>query len=51
MAKKTKEQIEAENKSLMEAFGEAGIRGRRISSAEMDMDVLSKLNASKLKKS
>lgn len=45
MAKKTKEQIEAENKSLMEAFGEAGSEDEESSSAEMDMDVLSKLNA------
>lgn len=45
MAKKTKEQIESENKSLMEAFGEASVEGEKSGSAEMDMDVLSKLNA------
>tara|TARA_B100001094_G_scaffold131968_1_gene127760 strand:- start:7244 stop:9649 length:2406 start_codon:yes stop_codon:yes gene_type:complete len=45
MAKKTKEQIESENKSLLEAFGEASVEGKKSGSAEMDMDVLSKLNA------
>ena len=45
MAKKTKEQIEAENKSLMEAFGEDSPEEGASDSPEMDMDVLSKLNA------
>lgn len=45
MAKKTKDQIEAENKSLMEAFGEDSSEEDSSGSPEMDMDVLSKLNA------
>lgn len=45
MAKKSKEQIEAENKSLMEAFGEDISEEDNSDSSEMDMDVLNKLNA------
>jgi len=44
MAKKTKEQIEAENKSLMEAFGEGEEEEADSSSDGMDPDVLNKLN-------
>lgn len=50
MAKKTQEQIDAENKSLMEAFGEGEGRDASPAANEMDPDVLNKLNSMLAKK-
>ena len=51
MAKKTQEQIDAENKSLMEAFGEGEGGDAAPAANEMDPDVLNKLNSMLAKKS